>query len=68
MNATTAKVNACKAAVDALVAKGQARIDCVHVLGLASDGTWVSLGDVYDTRGWLALADYLSSHPTPDTW
>jgi len=68
MNRTTTTIAACKSALDALMSTGQARRDATQVLGRASDGTWVALGDTYDTRGWLALASYLESHPTPDTW
>lgn len=52
----------------ALIDAGHARIEGTQVIGKASDGTEVLLGDTARLRDNVALAAYLKSHPTPDTW
>lgn len=54
--------------LQALIDAGHARIDGTQVIGKASDGTEVVLGDTARMRDNVALAVYLKSHPTPDTW
>ena len=48
-----------------LVADGVIFFDGTEIVGIASDGTEVSIGD---TREQDAACIYLASHPTPDTW
>ncbi len=56
--------------VQTLIDLGQARIasDGWWVIGIASDGCEVTLGDLYDEAGRAALDSYLTANPTPDTW
>ena len=54
--------------LQSLIDTGHVRIDGTQVVGRASDGTEVILGDLARLRDQVSLAAYLESHPTPDTW
>lgn len=56
------------AQLQSLIDAGHARIEGTQVVGKASDGTEVILGDLARLRDRVALAAYLESRPTPDTW
>lgn len=48
-----------------LKADGHVRQDGTEIVGVAADGTEVSLGDIRDMKAFHA---YIRAHPTPDTW
>ncbi len=56
------------AQLQSLIDAGHVRVDGTQVLGKASDGTEVILGDLACLRDQVSLGSYLKSHPTPDTW
>lgn len=49
----------------ALIAQGIVKLEGSEYVGQASDGVWVSLGDIYDTD---RIERYLKDYPTPDRW
>lgn len=57
--------------LDPLVAQGKVQKSNdpgKPVYGLASDKTWVYLGDMFDDHGTIHLASYLSRFPSPSDW
>lgn len=54
--------------LQSLIDAGHVRIEGTQVVGNASDGTEVVLGDLARLRDQVSLAAYLKSHPTPYTW
>lgn len=48
--------------------RGDIRIEGKEIIGTASDGAEVNIGDTYDRESIKRAERYLTERPTPDKW